>query len=117
MFRSLFGQVTSGTAVKNIAPQEVQQKITNQEPILVLDVRQPEEYARDGHIQGARLMPLGSLSARMGELPHDTPIVVVCRSGARSRTACELLKRQGYENVANMSGGMITWKRHGLPFN
>lgn len=116
MFRSLFGQVSGGTAVKNITPIELQDKITNKEQLLVLDVRQPDEYAHDGHIEGARLMPLGSLRHRMSELPTDTPIICVCRSGARSRTACELLQSQGFTDVTNMGGGMIGWKRSRLPY-
>ncbi|GJM42520.1 MAG: sulfurtransferase [Ardenticatenaceae bacterium] len=116
MFRSLFGQLTGGTAVKNITPTELQEKITNKQQIVVLDVRQPEEYAHDGHIEGARLMPLGSLRHRMSELPKGTPIFCVCRSGARSRTACEQLQSQGFEDVTNMGGGMIAWKRSRLPY-
>lgn len=116
MFRSLFGQVMGGTAVKNMTPAELQEMIKSKKSVLVLDVRQPEEYAHDGHIKGARLMPLGSLRSRMSELPKDTPIVCVCRSGARSRTACDLLQSQGFEDVSNMGGGMIAWKRSRLPF-
>ena len=116
MFKSLFGQVMGGTAVKNITPVELQQKLENKESVLVLDVRQPDEYSHDGHIKGARLMPLGTLRSRMGELPSNTPIICVCRSGARSRTACELLQSQGFSDVSNMGGGMIGWKRSGLPF-
>ncbi len=115
MFRSLFGQVMGGTAVKNITPTEVQEKLDSKQPVLILDVRQPEEYSYDGHIKGSRLMPLGSLRNRLGELPRNTPIVVVCRSGARSRTACEMLMTQGFEDVSNLGGGMIAWKRAKLP--
>ena len=117
MFKSLFGKVRGGTAVKNISHAELQRQLDSKQPVLVLDVRQPEEYARDGHIKGSRLMPLGSLRARAGELPLDTPIVCVCRSGARSYTACEQLRMQGFEDVSNMGGGMITWKRSGFPTN
>lgn len=117
MFRSLFGQVRGGTAVKNITPTEVQEKLNNKESVLLLDVRQPGEYSHDGHIKGARLMPLGSLRDRLGELPRQTPIICVCRSGARSRTACELLRTQGFGDVTNLGGGMIAWKRARLPFS
>ncbi|MCB8976397.1 MAG: rhodanese-like domain-containing protein [Ardenticatenaceae bacterium] len=105
-----------GTAVKNITPNEVQELIKSKKQVLLLDVRQPEEYAHDGHIKGARLMPLGTLRDRASELPRDTPIICVCRSGARSRTACEQLAHQGFEDVSNLSGGMIGWKRARLPF-
>jgi rhodanese-related sulfurtransferase len=116
VFRSLFGQIRGGTAVKNVTPAEVKEKLDSKQPVLVLDVRQPEEYSHDGHIKGSRLMPLASLRNRLGELPRDTPIVVVCRSGARSRTACEMLQTQGFEDVSNMGGGMFAWKRARLPF-
>jgi rhodanese-related sulfurtransferase len=52
---------------------------------------------------------------RVEELPKDQPIVFVCRSGNRSQVACEQLSRLGYENVTNFEGGMIAWKRAGLP--
>lgn len=116
MFKALFGRASSGTAVKNMNPAQVQQQLDSKQPVIILDVRQPEEYARDGHIKGSRLMPLGTLAARLKELPSDTPIICVCRSGARSRTACEQLQRQGFADVSNMSGGMIAWKRAQLPF-
>ena len=115
MFRSLFGQARGGTAVKNITPTEVQQKLDSKQPVLILDVRQPQEYSSDGHIKGARLMPLNSLRNRLEELPRNTPIVCVCRSGARSRTASELLQTQGFADVSNMGGGMFAWKRARLP--
>ncbi len=116
MFKSLFGQAASGTAVKNIRPIDVQEKLDKNESVIILDVRQPIEYERDGHIQGSRLMPLATLMTRLDELPTDTPIICVCRSSARSRTACEQLSRQGFSDVTNMSGGMMAWKRSGLPF-
>ncbi|MCP4419070.1 MAG: rhodanese-like domain-containing protein [Chloroflexi bacterium] len=115
MFKAIFGRAVSKTAVKNITPAQVQEKLDNNQPILMLDVRQPREYAQNGHIEGSRLMPLNSLIDRLNELPSDTLIICVCRSGARSRTACELLSRQGFSDVANMGGGMISWKRAGLP--
>jgi rhodanese-related sulfurtransferase len=67
VFRSLFGQGRGGTAVKNTTPAEVQQKLDSKQPVLILDVRQPEEFSNDGHIEGARLMPLSSLGSRLGE--------------------------------------------------
>lgn len=116
MFKSLFGQTLGRTAVKNVSPTEVKQQLDGNQNVLILDVRQPEEYARDGHIKGSRLMPLGTVVARLNELPSDVPIICVCRSGARSRTACEQLQLQGFEDVSNMGGGMISWKRSRHPF-
>lgn len=103
------------TALKQISPAELAQMIKNNDPLLVLDVRSPAEYAHDGHITGSRLMPLPTVPVRSNELPHDRPIVCVCRSGARSNAACETLKNQGFTNIFNMNGGVLAWRRLGLP--
>ncbi len=123
MLRSLFTNSArtreahkSVTAVKQLNPQELQEWLDSEKPApLMVDVRTPGEYEYDGHIDGARLLPLSSLMQRMNELPKDQTIVCVCRSGARSYTACEMLASQGFETI-NLSGGMIAWKRTGLPF-
>ncbi len=83
----------------------------------IVDVREPDEFnGALGHIAGAKLMPLGKLVERLGELPKDKPIVMVCRSGARSAQATVLLKNKGLTKVANLSGGMLRWRaqRHGV---
>lgn len=84
-------------------------------PPLLIDVRTPQEFQNDGHIQGARLLPLASLPLRMDEVPQDQPIVLVCRSGARSRVAGERLVAAGYDEVFNLQGGMMRWRQAGLP--
>lgn len=101
-------------AVKQIKPLELQRWLTNNEQLTLIDVRTPREFEAE-HIRGARLLPLSVLRQRSGELPDDRPIVCVCRSGARSQSACEQLARQGFTNLFNLSGGMIAWKRDGLP--
>ena len=80
----------------------------------VLDVREPDEWAT-GHIPGATLIPLGELSARLGEVPADRTIVVICRSGNRSAQGREILKAAGYAAVTSVSGGMTDWVATGLP--
>ena len=82
---------------------------------LVLDVREPSEWSGElGHIRGAKLIPLGELRAKLGELPKDVPIVAVCRSGGRSAQACVILEASGFSRVANLSGGMIGWRSLGF---
>jgi sulfur dioxygenase len=82
---------------------------------LVLDVREPSEFTGElGHIEGAKLIPLGELRARLDELPKDVPIVAVCRSGGRSAQACVILEGAGFSRVANLSGGMIGWRSLGF---
>ncbi len=74
-----------------------------------LDVRQPDEYA-NGHIAGATLLPLGDIPAKAAELLPDksAPLVLYCRSGARSDMAAKQLESMGYTNLRNM-GGVMYW--------
>ena len=82
--------------------------------VQLVDVREPDEFNGSlGHVPGARLVPLGSLAARAGELSKERPIVTVCRSGARSAQATVLLAKAGFDNVANLAGGMLRWRAHG----
>jgi sulfur dioxygenase len=81
----------------------------------IIDVREPDEFAGPlGHIAGARLLPLGDLAKREGELAKDAPVVTVCRSGARSAQAAVLLRKAGFEKVANLAGGMLRWRAQNL---
>ena len=117
MLQSLFNRTRpqTQTAVKTIDANSLNQRLQNGDNLLLVDVRTPGEYQRDGHIAGSRLLPLSSLTQRMSELPQDKTIVCVCRSGARSQTACEFLAANGFSSVINLSGGMIGWKRSRLP--
>jgi len=82
--------------------------------VQVLDVREPEEFAHGlGHIQGALLVPLGELEARLAEVSAQRPVVTVCRSGARSARAAAMLVKAGFADVANLSGGMLRWRAEG----
>ncbi len=77
----------------------------------ILDVREQEEFDGPlGRIPGARLIPLGALKDESGELSPETPIVAVCRAGGRSAQATVILRRAGFENVANLAGGMLRWR-------
>ena len=91
-----------------ISAQEVEQQLKATPEPLVLDVREPGEY-QQGHIPGSRLVPLGTLSARLNELPKDRQIIAVCRSGARSGMATTMLRKAGLQAL-NMSGGMNAWR-------
>jgi rhodanese-related sulfurtransferase len=81
--------------------------------VVVVDVRQDAEW-KTGHIRGAIHIPLTQLSGRLQQLPHDTAIVTVCRSGHRSALAARTLSRAGHD-VLNLKGGLNAWARAGLP--
>jgi rhodanese-related sulfurtransferase len=85
-------------------------------PVQLLDVREAAEYdGALGHLDGARLLPLGALAARQDELRRDRPVVTVCRSGTRSARAALMLSQAGFEEVANLAGGMLRWRAEQLP--
>jgi rhodanese-related sulfurtransferase len=109
------GTIQPKVKVKEIRVKELFHKIQTGNAPLLVDVRSPEEYKLDGHIENSRLLPLQMLFQRMNELPKDKPIVCICRSGNRSQVACEQLASQGFNDVTNLAGGMIDWHRNGLP--
>ena len=77
---------------------------------LLLDVREPDEFAAY-RIEGAALVPMRSLPARLHELDRRGDIVMVCRSGARSHHAGRFLTENGFERVYNLAGGVLAWAR------
>jgi rhodanese-related sulfurtransferase len=88
----------------------------SQAPLQIVDVREAEEFTGPlGHIEGAVLIPLGQLAARLGELRRDQPIVAVCRAGSRSVQATVILQQAGFGKVANLNGGMLRWRAEGYP--
>jgi rhodanese-related sulfurtransferase len=104
LLQSLFG-----ASLPSVSAAELSEKLKNGKRPLVVDVRQLEEY-RTGHINGAKLIPLGELSQRLKELPKDKEIVCVCATGSRSRSATKMLVGEGY-NAVKMNGGMMMWSR------
>jgi adenylyltransferase/sulfurtransferase len=78
------------------------------EPLELIDVREPFEY-EIARIDGAKLIPLGEITERLGELNRERPIVVHCHSGTRSAQAARLLQQRGFGNVYNLEGGIDAW--------
>ncbi len=91
-------------------------QLINHQNALVLDVREPNEFAA-GHIANAKHIPLAQLSSTLKTLEKykDKAIVVNCRSGARSAMACGVLRKNGYTQVYNLKGGIQAWEQAGLP--
>lgn len=75
---------------------------------LLLDVREPDEFAAY-RIEGATLIPMRTIPARLHEIDRKTDVVMICRSGARSYHAGMFLKQNGFERVYNLAGGVIAW--------
>jgi len=106
------------SGIWEIQPTVLQEQIAGQQSseIQIVDVREPSEFSDAlGHIRGARLLPLSELTARIGEIAADRPVVTVCRSGARSAQAIVLMQKAGLQQLANLAGGMLRWRAESLP--
>src|SRR6266542_3748007 len=97
-------------------PTELKRRLDAGEPVLLVDVRDPDEY-RDGFIEPATNISRGFLEFRIGAAAADpsTPIVLYCQTGLRSMLAAKALKELGYQNVVNLQGGFQRWAQSGLP--
>ena len=79
----------------------------------VVDVRAPAEYV-EGHVPGAQLLPLPRIHGRLGELPNDRAVYVICATGNRSKTAASWMRRAGIDAIS-VAGGTGGWIRLGKP--
>ena len=85
-----------------------------QEHIQIVDVRRQPEWD-EGHVDGARLMPLHKIESMLSTLDRNRPVAVHCKGGYRSAIAASLIQRAGFENVMNVVGGFDAWRACGLP--
>jgi len=100
-----------GRRYESISAEQAHQAVD--EGALMIDVRSSREW-NAGHAPLARHVPMDQLENRLGRVPQDRRVVVVCRSGSRSRSVCRRLSSMGYD-VVNLSGGLSSWARHGFP--
>ncbi len=104
--------------VQTLTPDEVRDRLARSGGPLLLDVREPDEYVGPlGHVEGARLIPVGALSQRLDELEtsRDREIITICKAGGRSATAATVLMQSGFSKVWSMDGGMTAWNERGFP--
>nr|BAS05034.1 putative thiosulfate sulfurtransferase [uncultured Aquificaceae bacterium] len=91
--------------------------IQNEKDIIILDVRTPQEYEKDGHIPNSILIPVQILPQYIKELEKfkDKKVLVYCRSGNRSVLASKILEQNGFKKVYNLKYGIIDWKKQNFP--
>lgn len=95
----------------DITPLQLSERLANGDDIVLVDVREPYEWSA-GHIEGAKHIPMSQIPQRLGEIPKDREVVMICRSGARSGHVQEhLVRSAGYTKVKNLVGGMQRWSR------
>lgn len=96
-------------------PQAVVQ-LMNREKAVVIDVCEPDEFAR-GHVIGSKNLPLGQLEEKLGQVVKNksAQVIMVCQVGARSARAAAAARKLGYENVQSLSGGLKAWTAASMP--
>ena len=105
--------VLTFAGIPEIAPEWV---AANRDKVHILDVRSREEYTGElGCIEGSQCIPLDDLRDSIEKIPQDRPVVTICQSGKRSALAVVILKKEGWDQVANVHGGLLEWHRLSLP--
>lgn len=93
--------------MKEITVQELKEKIDNNEDFQLIDVREPFEYEMS-NLDGENI-PLAGIVIEASKISKDKPVIMQCRSGARSAAAVAQLEQLGYTNVYNLTGGILAW--------
>lgn len=110
--------------VREVSVDELDEIIENHDDVLIVDVREGDEYAK-GHIPGALLVPRGTLEgAADAAYKHRVEVlcqargktvVTVCQTGGRSAMAADTLQQMGFERVYSLAGGVDMWEAEGMP--
>src|SRR5262249_41925942 len=98
----------SATDDDEMTVEELKNWLDRNEPVFILDVRNPEEY-QICRLPGSRLLPLPELGRRFTELDKQQEMVVHCKSGVRSARAIQFLRQQGFFKLRNLKGGILAW--------
>ena len=115
-FRDLLSKVKS--EIKEVTPEDVDERLRRGDEFVILDVREDEEVEH-GILPGARHVTRGHLESRVEDVltDKDAEVVVYCAGGVRSAFATKTLEELGYSNVSSMSGGFTRWKDLGFEFS
>jgi len=112
--QTLAGRADLVWLTERASPPMVAEELTNADPPLLLDVRNPREWAAK-HIDGSVNVPLNQLQERIAEIPRDRRIVVHCAGGYRSSIAAGILRQHGIGNLIELAGGLAAWDAAHLP--
>jgi sulfur-carrier protein adenylyltransferase/sulfurtransferase len=99
-----------GSAIPQMTPEELKQRLDGGDHLVLIDVREPFEWDIANLSQyGARLIPLDQVTQRLGEFDPDAELVLYCRSGSRSAGAVRQLRQHGFQRIWNLKGGINAW--------
>ena len=94
----------------DITPKDLKTRIDAGEAITVIDVREGWELAI-AHVDFAEHIPMNDIPERLADVPRDVPVVIMCKVGGRSAQVAAYLQQQGYNNVLNLTGGILRWAK------
>jgi len=94
--------------MKEVSVAELKQKMDNNEDFQLIDVREAFEYEVSN--LGGLNIPLSGILIESDKISKDKPVIIQCRSGKRSAQAVMVLEQQGFDNLANLQGGILAWK-------
>ncbi|HZD59396.1 MAG TPA: rhodanese-like domain-containing protein [Anaerolineae bacterium] len=101
-------QQTQASGYKDVDAAQAKKLIDSDKTVQIIDVREDYEYA-EGHIPGAKLIPVNQLISRIGEIDKTKPVLVYCATSSRSPVAAQVLAESGYTKVYNLSSGIAQW--------
>ena len=107
---TIFSKTGRAMNYETVSPAEVDERLKRGEKVLLIDVREPEEYSI-ARIEGARLLPLSRFPEWADTLDPDAEIVFMCHHGIRSAQVCDFLARQGFKKLYNLAGGIDRWSQ------
>lgn len=111
---TLTAAVAFASAVKPLSVKDAKTLIDKTPNLYILDVRTPDEF-KQARMKNSVLIPVSDLEKRVGEVPKNRPVLVICAVGARSKPASDLLVSKGYKEVYHLNDGLVGWYRAGLP--
>ncbi|MGO4272540.1 rhodanese-like domain-containing protein [Paenibacillus sp. TAF58] len=105
----IYSRFASLKGLNNLSPDQFQEELKGKQNSVLIDVREPGEV-KQGYIPGALNIPLSQMKQRVGEIQKDDHVYLYCRSGMRSKQAARILKKNGFNKLSHLQGGIMSWK-------
>ncbi|MBP1966659.1 rhodanese-like domain-containing protein [Paenibacillus aceris] len=105
----IYSRFASIKGLNNLSPDQFQDEIKGNSNHILIDVREPGEV-KQGYIPGAVNIPLSQMKHRVGEIQKNDRVYLYCRSGMRSKQAAKILKKNGFNELSHLQGGIMSWK-------
>ncbi|MEW9700906.1 rhodanese-like domain-containing protein [Paenibacillus sp. SI8] len=109
LFWFIYSRFASVKGLKNLSPDQFQEELKGNRNHILIDVREPSEV-KQGYIPGAINIPLSQMKRRVGEIQNNKRLYLYCRSGMRSKQASKILKKNGFNELSHLQGGIMSWK-------